>query len=59
MDSLGGHTTNALPKTLIKSLIHVVNIYEQNVGETPNFSAKSSFNNPTLERINVSKNPSH
>ena len=54
MDSLGGHTINALPKTLLKSLIHVVNIYEQSVGETPNLSAKSSFNNPSHERINMS-----
>ena len=47
MDSFGGHTTNA------------VNIYEQSVGETPNLSAKSSFNNLSLNRTNVSKNSSH
>ena len=38
MDASGVHTTNA------------VNIYDQSVGETPSFSAKSTFN--------VSKNSS-
>ena len=56
MDIFEGHTTKVFPKTLLKSLIHVVNIYLQSVGETPNLSAKSSFNNPSLKRINVSKN---
>ena len=55
MDSLGGHTTNALPKILLRSLIDSVNIYEESVGETPNLSAKSSINNSSLKRINVSK----
>ena len=55
MDSLGGHTTNALPKILFRSLIDIVNIYEESVGETPNLSAKSSINNSSLKRINVSK----
>ena len=54
MDSLGDHRSNALPKTLLKSLIHVVNLYDQSVGETPNPFAKASFNNPSLKRINVS-----
>ena len=27
----------------------------KSVGETPNLSAKSSFNNPSLKHINVSK----
>ena len=56
MDSLRGHTTNALPKMLLKSLMHIVNIYEQSVGETPNLFAESSFSNPSLKRINVRKN---
>ena len=56
MDTFGGRTTNAFPKTLLKSLIHFVNMYEQSVGETPNLSDKSSFYNPNLKRINVSKN---
>ena len=55
MYSFGGHTSNSLPKTLLKSLIHVLDIYEQSIGETPGLSAKSSFNNPSLKRINVSK----
>ena len=58
MDSLGGHTINALPKILFRSLIDIVNIYEESVGETPNLSAKSSINNSSLKRINVSKNSS-
>ena len=58
MDSFGDHRSNALPKTLPKSLIHVVNLYDQSVGETPNPFAKASFNNPSLKRINVSKNSS-
>ena len=45
MDSFGGETTNALLKTLLKSLVHVVKIHEQSVGETRNLFAKSSFNN--------------
>ena len=53
------HTANSLSKNLIKSLIHVVNIYEQSVGETPNLSAKSSFNNPSLKHNNVNKSSSH
>ena len=48
MDSLGGHTTNALPKILLRSLIDIVNIYEESVGETPKLSAKSSINNSSL-----------
>ena len=43
-DFFGGHTSNA------------VNIYEQSVGGTPNRSAKSSFNNLSYNRINVSWN---
>ena len=58
MDSLGGHTTNALPKILLKCMSHVVDIYEQSAGETLNLSAKSPFNNPSLKSINVSKNSS-
>ena len=42
-------------KTLLKSLIYVVNIYDQSVGETPNLSAKPSFNNPRPKRINHCK----
>ena len=57
MDSFGGHATNALHKTLLKSLIDVVNIFEQSVGETLNLSGRSSFNNPSYKRI-VSKNSS-
>ena len=34
MDSFGDHTTNTLPKILLKSLTHVVNEYEQSGGET-------------------------
>ena len=56
MDSFGGHIANTLPKTLLNSVIHVVNIYEQSVGEIPDLSFKSSFNNPSPKRINVSKN---
>ena len=59
MDTFGGHTTNALPKTSLEILIHVVNMIEQSVGETPNFSAKSSFNNSSLKRINVSIKTHH
>ena len=51
MDSFAGHTTKSLSKTLLKNLIHVVNIYEQSVDETPNLSAKFSFNNPNLDGI--------
>ena len=54
MDSIGGHTTNAL----LKSLIHVVNTYEHCVGKTPNLFAKPSFDNPSIKRINVRKHSS-
>ena len=54
MESFGGHSTKALPKTLLKSLISVVNIYEQSAGETSDLSAKSSFSNPSFKGINVS-----
>ena len=50
MNFFGGCTINALLKALLKSLIHVINIYEASIDETPNLSAKSSFNNPSLKR---------
>ena len=56
-NSVFGHFSrnDVFPKTLLKRLIHVVYLYEQSVGET-HLSAKSSFNNPSLKRINVGKN---
>ena len=58
MDPFGGHTITQLPNTLLENLIYVVNIYEQSADKTPNLSAKSSINNPSLKRINVSQNSS-
>ena len=53
LDSLGSHATSESPRILLISLIHVVKVFEQIVGEIPKRSARSSFNKASRNLIRV------
>ena len=56
-NSFGNQATN-FPTVLLRSIIDVLNMFEQWVGEMQNLSARSSSKSPRRSLINTSKNSS-
>ena len=58
MTSLGNQINEESPKSLLKSLTHVVKMAEHVPGEMQNLSAKSSLTNHNCSRMRTNKNRS-